>query len=172
MTIYAASSDAPLRRLLSPDRFIKVLGAFPLHAHWIEGEPLTEVLVMAGILDRYRRFVINGVPVATGLAAVGDAWACTNPSAGRGMTVGLMHAQRLRDIVRYSLADPAAFALAWDDATETDVAPFYWNQIAADRLRVSEMTSLRTGIDAPPPDPTQQAIAVAAAYDADVFAAC
>jgi hypothetical protein len=107
--------------------------------------------------------------VATGLAAVGDAWACTNPSAGRGMTVGLMHAQRLRDIVRYSLADPAAFALAWDDATETDVAPFYWNQIAADRLRVSEMTSLRTGIDAPPPDPTQQAIAVAAPYDADVF---
>ena len=169
VTIYAASSDAPLRRLLSPDRFIKVLEAFPLHAHWIEGEPLTEVLVMAGILDRYRRFVINGVPVATGLAAVGDAWACTNPSAGRGMTVGLMHAQRLRDIVRYSLADPAAFALAWDDATETDVAPFYWNQIAADRLRVSEMTSLRTGIDAPPPDPTQQAIAVAAPYDADVF---
>ena len=35
---------------------------------------------MAGALDRYHRFVVEGQPVATGLAAVGDAWACTNPS--------------------------------------------------------------------------------------------
>jgi flavin-dependent dehydrogenase len=43
---------------------------------------------MAGILDRYRRFVVDGAPVVTGYAAVGDAWACTNPSAGRGISVG------------------------------------------------------------------------------------
>ena len=34
---------------------------------------------MGGIVDRYRRFRVDDKPVATGLASVGDAWACTNP---------------------------------------------------------------------------------------------
>jgi hypothetical protein len=33
---------------------------------------------------------MDGVPVATGIVSVGDAWACTNPSLGRGITMGLM----------------------------------------------------------------------------------
>ncbi len=82
---------------------------------------------MAGILDRYRRFVVDGKPVATGFAAVGDAWACTNPSAGRGLSVGMVQAQALRRTFRAHGTDPAAFALAYDEATERDAAPFYWN---------------------------------------------
>jgi flavin-dependent dehydrogenase len=61
---------------------------------------------MAGILDRYRRFVVEGNPIVTGFAAVGDAWACTNPSAGRGLSVGIVHAQLLRSTVRGYLGDP------------------------------------------------------------------
>jgi len=52
----------------------------------------------------------------TGFAAVGDAWACTNPSAGRGLSLGLVHAQELRNAVREHLDDPAAFAAAGRDA--------------------------------------------------------
>jgi hypothetical protein len=57
----------------------------------LNGEPITDVLSMAGISDRYRRFVLDGVPVATGIISVGDSWACTNPSLGRGITLGLLH---------------------------------------------------------------------------------
>lgn len=133
VTIFSATRDAPLKALRHADCFTRVVRACPLQAHWLDGEPITGVLAMAGILDRYRRFVVDGTPVVTGYAAVGDAWACTNPSAGRGISVGIVHAQLLRRTVQDHLGDPAGFAQAWDEGTEQLVAPFYWNQIAADR---------------------------------------
>jgi flavin-dependent dehydrogenase len=113
--------------------------------------------------------VVDDRPVATGVAAVGDAWACTNPSAGRGITVGLIHAQCLRNTVRAGVDDPEAFAMAWDRVTERDVAPFYWNQIAADRARVAEMDALRNGEAPPARDAMASAMAAALLRDPDVF---
>jgi len=111
------------------------------------------VLVMAGVLDRYRRLIVSGRPVATGVLAVGDAWACTNPSAGRGISVGLMHAQKLRDAVRDSEGDPLALAHEFDRRTEAEVTPYYRGQVATDRARVAEMDALRAGAEPPSPDP-------------------
>jgi len=124
---------------------------------------------MAGIMDRYRRFVVDGLPVATGVGAVGDAWACTNPSAGRGISVGLVHAQCLRDSVRTSLDDPEAFVRQLDALTEERAAPFVRNQLAADRRRIAMMDALRVGEDPPPPDPLIAEVLKAVPYDADVF---
>ena len=126
---------------------------------------------MAGILDRYRRFVVDEQPVATGFAAVGDAWACTNPSAGRGLSIGILHAQVLRNAVRRHIDDPGAFALAYDIETERQVTPFYRNQIGADRVRVAEMNALLEGTAPPPPNPTMMKFLAAAYQDADVFRA-
>jgi flavin-dependent dehydrogenase len=153
-----------------------VVRACPLHAHWLDGEPISDVLAMAGILDRYHRFVVDGAPIATGYAAVGDAWACTNPSAGRGLSIGLIHAQLLRDVVRSSLDDPHRFAVEWDAVTETEVAPWYWHQMATDRARLDEMEAVREGraamVNTSVPLPPQYVEASsAAAFDADVFRA-
>jgi 2-polyprenyl-6-methoxyphenol hydroxylase-like FAD-dependent oxidoreductase len=169
LTVWAAASDTELRGLRDPERFAAVVHACPLQAHWIDAEPTSDVLTTAGILDRYRRFVVDGRAVATGVAAVGDAWACTNPSAGRGLTVGLIHAQCLRDVVRSDLADPEGFAWAWDEATESRVAPFYWSQITADRSRAAAMDALRRGDEPPAPDPTAAALTSAMMRDPDVF---
>jgi hypothetical protein len=98
----------------------------------------------------------------TGFASVGDAWACTNPSAGRGLSVGIVRAQLHRRIVRGYLDDPAAFARAWDDATERLVAPFYWNQIRADRARLAEMTALLEGREWSPANSMMGRMAIAA----------
>jgi 2-polyprenyl-6-methoxyphenol hydroxylase-like FAD-dependent oxidoreductase len=171
VTIFSATGDAPLKALRDAECFTRVVRACPLQAHWLDGEPITGVLAMAGILDRYRRFVVDGHPVVTGYAAVGDAWACTNPSAGRGISVGIMHAQVLRRVIRNYLEDPAGFAQAWDEGTEQLVAPFYWNQIAADRVRLAEMTAAREGRPWSPPDSMMSRLANAAPYDADVFRA-
>ena len=104
----ASSKDAPLKALRDGDCFARVIRACPLQAHWLDGQPVTGVLPMAGITDRYHRFVVDAVPVATGLAAVGDAWACTNPSGGREVSLGIIHAQLLRRTVRSHPGDPAA----------------------------------------------------------------
>jgi 2-polyprenyl-6-methoxyphenol hydroxylase-like FAD-dependent oxidoreductase len=123
VTISTSSRDTPLKALRDSGCFGRVIGACPLQAHWLDGRPLTDVWPMAGVLDRYRRFAVGGRPVVTGLAAVGDAWACTNPSAGRGLSVGIVHAQLLRRTVRRHLGDPAGFARAWDEDTEQPAAP-------------------------------------------------
>jgi 2-polyprenyl-6-methoxyphenol hydroxylase-like FAD-dependent oxidoreductase len=169
ITIWAAAADALLRKVRDPDQFAKVLQACPLHAHWLDGKPITDVLAMAAILDKYRRFVVDDRPIATGVAAVGDAWACTNPSAGRGISVGLIHARCLRDASRAGLDNSETFVRAFDELTEAKVAPYFWNQINEDKRRIAEMDALRTGTEPPPPDATMAAFGKAAMYDADVF---
>jgi 2-polyprenyl-6-methoxyphenol hydroxylase-like FAD-dependent oxidoreductase len=171
ITLFATTGDKPLKALRDPEAFSRVVAACPLHAHWLDGQPITDVLAMAGVIDRYQRFVVDGRPVATGFAAIGDAWACTNPSAGRGMSVGLVHAQQLRAVVRDTLGDPVGFALAFDERTEAVVAPFYRNQVAADRARIAEMIAIREGREPPRPVSIMSRFVVAAAYDPDVFRA-
>jgi hypothetical protein len=171
ITLFGVTGDAPLKALREPHCFSRVVRACPLYAHWLDGTPITGVLPMAGVLDRYRRFVIDGQPVVTGFVAVGDAWACTNPSAGRGVSVGLVHAQLLRNVVRAYHDAPAGLARAWDDHTEQFAAPFYWNQVAADRARVAEMAALRDGRQPPERNSMMDRFVRAAGQDADVFRA-
>jgi flavin-dependent dehydrogenase len=146
-----------------------------LHAHWLDGEPITDVLAMGGILDRYRRFVVDGVPVATGIVSVGDSWACTNPSLGRGIAIGLMHALGTMEVVGHHLDNPLALALAQDSMTETRVTPWYRNTIEIDRAWIARFSALIEG--RPEPQPTDprarvaKALSIAMMYDADLFRA-
>ena len=105
VTLVTSSRDRAMRGLRDPARWDAALALYPLAAHWRDGEPITGVDVIAGIEDRHRDFVVDGDPVATGVVAVGDAWACTNPSLGRGATIGLLHAGGLRDVLRETGAD-------------------------------------------------------------------
>jgi hypothetical protein len=81
----------------------------------------------------------------------------------------MVHAQLLRRVVRDHLDDPAAFANAWHERTEAEVAPFYHDQMRADRARIAEMAALRTGRPVPPADPTTRRFLAAACHDPEVF---
>lgn len=175
VTVVASSADHPMRALREADCFTRLLRACPAHAHWLDGAPLSNVLAMAGVLDRHQRFVVEGRPIATGFVAVGDAWACTNPSAGRGLTMGLLHALLLRDNARQHLDDPAALAIAFDDATEQALTPLYREQITEDRARLAEMDALRRGLEpeteADQPDTTMRRLDAGAMRDQELFRA-
>jgi 2-polyprenyl-6-methoxyphenol hydroxylase-like FAD-dependent oxidoreductase len=171
VTVFTVTGDAPLKALRRDDCFNRVVRACPLQAHWLDGEPLGGVFAMAGVLDRIHDYVVDGRPVVTGLAPVGDAWACTNPSAGRGLSLGLMHAQVLRQVAAAHLDDPVAFAEVYDLRTKREVAPYYRNQVRDDRQRAAEMTALREGREPPAPDPTTARFLAAARTDPDVLRA-
>ncbi|MGY1662666.1 NAD(P)/FAD-dependent oxidoreductase [Geodermatophilus sp. SYSU D00705] len=171
VTVFGPTRDTPLKALRDPAAFTRVVAACPRHAHWLDGRPITDVLAMAGVLDCYRRLVVDDEPVVTGYAPVGDAWACTNPSAGRGLSVGMVHAQQLRTAVREHLADPVDLVRAFDEATEREVTPFFRNQVAADRVRIAEMDAIREGREPPPLDPVRARLLAAAMYDADAYRA-
>jgi 2-polyprenyl-6-methoxyphenol hydroxylase-like FAD-dependent oxidoreductase len=175
VTIMTASGDQPLKRLRHAEEWTSVLRACPLQAHWLEGEPITDVLAMSGVVDRYRRFIVDGAPVATGFVSVADAWACTNPSAGRGLTVGYLHAVRLRDVLRDGRDDPRRLVEAFHAVTEAEVAPWFHAQIAVDRARFAQIEALREGRE--PPEPTGElarlavSLLVTMTADPDLFRA-
>lgn len=175
VTVFGASHDRPLKRLRHADRWSAVVAACPLHAHWLDGDPITGVLSMGGVLDRHRRLVVDGRPVVTGVALLADAAACTNPSLGRGMALGMAHADLLPGVIDACLEDPGLFTEAWDDATEQELVPWYRATVATDRDRLAELGALREG--RPAPAPADPAAALRAALprvmgrDAELFRA-
>jgi 2-polyprenyl-6-methoxyphenol hydroxylase-like FAD-dependent oxidoreductase len=141
IVIVAGAADTALRVLRDVEAWNATVRSLPLAAHWLEGEPLEDrIQMMAKIEDRHRQYVIGGEPVATGVVALADSWACTNPSLGRGISMGMLHALALRETLRGAPADePVVFARAWDDATAATVEPWYRATVAFDRHRLAEV---------------------------------
>ncbi|HJT38502.1 MAG TPA: FAD-dependent monooxygenase, partial [Actinomycetota bacterium] len=139
VAIICLSGDKPMKALRDNDTWERVVRSVPHLSHWIDGDALDDVIPMAGTMDRYRRFVLDEQPVVTGLIAVGDAWACTNPTAGRGLSLGVGHAVELRDRARAHFDDPYRLALEFDAATEAKFTPWYRQQIERDQERVASI---------------------------------
>jgi 2-polyprenyl-6-methoxyphenol hydroxylase-like FAD-dependent oxidoreductase len=175
VTVYISAGDRALKAIRAPEPWTALVRACPAHAHWVDDEPITDVIGLGGTVDRYRRFATASGPVATGVLALADAWACTNPSLGRGMTLALLHARHLRDFVRYHLEQPRDLAEVWDTVTEAELTPWYRSTVREDRARARQIDALRAGGPAPaPPDRESAALAAlpaAAMRDADVFRA-
>jgi 2-polyprenyl-6-methoxyphenol hydroxylase-like FAD-dependent oxidoreductase len=124
----------------------KVVRSFPFVAHWVDAEPIDDVKVMAKLEDRHRRYVVDGEPVATGVLSLADAWACTNPSLGRGMSIGMMHAQALRGMLRdTSLDDARGVAMRWDELTQQTVQPVFDDTSVFDRHRLAQIQTELAG---------------------------
>lgn len=175
VALVASSGDQALKRMRDPDLWSAVMQACPLHAHWLQGEPIGDLEAMGGTIDRYRRPIADGRPLLTGIALLGDAWACTNPSLGRGISLGLLHTKCLREVVRSHLDDPLEFAEAWDAVTEANLTPWYRETVAEDRDRLHEIDALRNGLAPAPPSERlavlRGALTTAMLYDSELFRA-
>ncbi len=152
--LVVSAHDPTMRAARDPEVWSRVLAAYPLVAHWAGGEPISDVEVMAKIEDRHRAFVVEGSPVATGVIALADSWACTNPSVGRGVSIGLRHALALRTTLgRVPLDDGVAFATEWHEATVAEVEPYYRDTLAFDRHRLAEIDAQIAGVPYETDDP-------------------
>jgi 2-polyprenyl-6-methoxyphenol hydroxylase-like FAD-dependent oxidoreductase len=150
--IITCSDDAPLRRLREREPWRRVLGALPGGAPLLDCEQISPLVAMAGIEDRWRRLVVDGSPVAVGVVAVADSLAATNPTLGRGISLGLRHAVALRDRLRADgVEDPVALATAFDADTEATLTPWYRSTIWWDRHRLAEVRRA-TGVEVDEPD--------------------
>lgn len=138
--LVVSAKDAALRGLKDVDTWTRTVKGYPLAAHWLDGEPIDDgVAIMAKIEDRHRTFVIDGKPVATGVLALADSWACTNPSVGRGISIGVIHAAALRALLHDAPSDPVELARAWYDATMETVEPWYRGTLAFDQGRLAQI---------------------------------
>ena len=144
--VVTSSKDAALRGLLDSDTWEKVVRSFPMVAHWIDAEPITDVKLMAKIEDRQRTYVVEGTPVATGIVPLADSWACTNPSLGRGISIGLVHAAALRTLLAEDpLDDQRSLAVRWSELTSEQVEPLFADTLSFDRHRLAEIEATIAG---------------------------
>ena len=176
VTLVARSGDRTLLGLRDIDRWARVVRSLPTVAHWIDADPVEDrIVTIAKIEDRQRDLYPDGEPVINGIVAVGDAWACTNPSVGRGASIGLIHAQLLRDTLReVEVGQHLLFSQAFAATTNATVDPWYRSTLAFDRHRLAEMAADAEGTDYNPGDPSYEmskGLASASAKDADVFRA-
>ncbi len=130
--IVTSAKDKALYGLADEAAWMRGVASISSAARWLDGEPITDVETMVAIPDRYRRFIVDDQPVATGIAAIADAFAATNPMRGRGVSMGMLHAQCLMRAMDH-LDDPAEFARVFDAATEEELTPYYRDTIALDR---------------------------------------
>jgi 2-polyprenyl-6-methoxyphenol hydroxylase-like FAD-dependent oxidoreductase len=135
ITLAVPVADDELRRLLSePGAFDATARSLTPAVEWLAGapEPITDVHVMAGLVNRWRDMVVDGQPLALGVHSVGDAQVCTNPLYGRGCTTGFWHAHLLAEAVAAHADDLVAQALALDTATREYLLPWYRASVSQD----------------------------------------
>ncbi|WP_163540874.1 FAD-dependent oxidoreductase [Occultella kanbiaonis] len=146
VVLITSSRDRALRSLRETTAWEAVVRCSPVAAAWAgQGIPSTRVEPIAGIEDVRRSYLRDGRPLVTGLVAVGDAVAATNPSLGRGATIGVLQATALRDVLASAGTDPDDVALAFDGACAEQVNPWVEATLRFDRHRLGEIDADAAG---------------------------
>jgi 2-polyprenyl-6-methoxyphenol hydroxylase-like FAD-dependent oxidoreductase len=174
VVLIGSAKDRALRRARDVSTWERITRSYPLIAHWIDAEPVTGVDVIAKIEDRVRNLDTQDGPVATGVVAIGDASACTNPSVGRGASIGLLQATCLRDVLRLAVNDPVDLIRAWNATTDWVVTPFVRETLDFDRHRLAEIDAQIRGERYETDDPgwnLGQKLRAAAATDPELLRA-
>lgn len=158
LTLAAPSDDDELRKLLADETvFENAARALDVAEPYVDGraEPLTPVHIIAGLLNRRRRFVVDGAPLAIGVHPIGDSIICTNPLYGRGCTTGYWSAHLLSEAIAQHPNDPVAQAMRYHDALEQEIVPWYEAGVAqdAEARRVADALLRGEDPDADPNDP-------------------
>jgi hypothetical protein len=129
VTLATPTDDSELRKMLAdPAVFDECARQLVATAPWLDGraEPITpEVHVMAGLLNRWREYVVDGSPLATGIIPVGDAVLCTNPLYGRGCSIAFWGAHLMSQAVAAHPDDTVAMLVAYDVALREEILPWY-----------------------------------------------
>lgn len=151
ITLATPTADDELRKALAdPVVFDEAARQLVATAPYLDGRatPLTaEVHVMAGLLNRWRDFVVDGAPVALGLHVIGDARVCTNPLYGRGCSIGFWQAQLLADTLREHPTDLHAQALHLDQLIRDEIHPWYKSGLEQDAEARRVAAALLAGED-------------------------
>ncbi|TRO59123.1 FAD-binding oxidoreductase [Streptomyces sp. IB201691-2A2] len=175
LCLISRSDDEQLRRALRNERaWSAAVRLFPGADRWLDGRPVTDgIQIMAGLTDRKRLLYDTQHPLVTGLMAVGDAWAITTPTVGRGLAMSLQHSLLLRDILRRTgTAHPVELVTGFAEATRNSLGRIYEQTTAYTRHRLSEMDAHTAGTPYRNPDWNRaKALALLAQRDTDALRA-
>lgn len=128
--------------------FEALLRQIPWTAPWVEiSEPTGPVSVMAGITNSARY-----LPDVTGLVHLGDAFATTNPTLGRGLSLSLIGSVALRDVLANS-TDPVEWSRHLAEVRRSQVLPYVHEAWGIDERACAGMRARLYGEPEPEPGP-------------------
>ena len=143
------SDDADWDALWDDEVFGAVAAQIPNLAPWTDPErftPITPVMRGGTLINSYRG---QGHPPA-GVLFVGDAVCTTNPSAGRGVSTGLLQAAALLEaLVEHD--DDRAASSAFDAWCEQQIRPWYDDHVVDDAYLLRRYRGELVGPDDPLP---------------------
>ncbi|MFD9960760.1 NAD(P)/FAD-dependent oxidoreductase [Amycolatopsis sp. NPDC059020] len=172
MSLCFSSADQELKELRHVGKWMEVVRACPGHAHLLDGEVEDGMRIISGNADRFRRFVVDGAPVAIGVLAVGDSLATTNPVYGRGMSMGLIQAAGTAEVVRDRGDDPLELALEHDRMVQDRVVRWYRETVRINKARANQIDATINGRPRKAPEigtKLSYDLLVASHHDADLF---
>lgn len=143
------SADATLERLWHTEAYDAAVAAIPLLAPWTDPErfePITDVMRGGTLTNSYRG---QGTPPA-GVFFVGDAVCTTNPSAGRGVTLGLWQVGALLDALE-THDDPKDASVAFDEWCTAQIRPWYLDHVIDDDYIVRRYAGEHLDVEGPIP---------------------
>lgn len=170
LTFFARVEEPRLRLLRDEAAFERAVDSIEGFREWHEGAtPLGGVSSMGELRNSIRDFVVDGATLLPGLVPIGDTLSHTNPSLGRGMSLGLDHAFK-------------AAGIPWADVSVAEGGRLYHAQVDpmseasfADAVAVDSLTKRLYAGDATarhePRSLILRARTLAAAEDQDLYRA-
>ena len=146
MAIVVSSADRRARALQDVTTWEAAARACGIADGWLAGTPITGIRPFGGLRDIVRDYAPAGLPLVSGLLAVGDAWAATNPFLGRGLSLGVIQAAVLRDAVADVADDgPAAVTHRYAALLLEQAEPYVRATVGFSRHRAAQLTAEAAG---------------------------
>jgi 2-polyprenyl-6-methoxyphenol hydroxylase-like FAD-dependent oxidoreductase len=128
-------SDTELTQIVKrAEGFQRICHAIPQIRDWVaQAEPLTPVMGMGEIRNRWTETTRGGKPLALGLLHAGDSARETNPFYGRGCSAAFVSAHLVADVLRES-RDPLVRGRTFAARMRRELLPYYELSVATDRM--------------------------------------
>jgi 2-polyprenyl-6-methoxyphenol hydroxylase-like FAD-dependent oxidoreductase len=142
-----AADDKELAELRHEQAFEAAVAALPESSEWTDSSratPIDHVRAGSGLVNSYQ-----AQPTTLGFLAIGDALVTTNPAGARGVSLGMMTAAALADIVATQAHEQWAAAL--DEWAATHLRPWFEEHVIADAWLREAWHGLPTDPDGPIP---------------------
>ncbi len=151
VTLATPTDDQELRTTLrDPEAFDSCARQLVATAPWLDGRaaPITDsVHAMAGLINRWRQFTVDGRAAATGFIPIGDAVLCTNPLYGRGCSTAFWGAHLMVAAIDANPDDPEAMLIDYDAALRAEIYPWYRASVEQDAEARRVAAALLAGND-------------------------
>ncbi|HVU71821.1 MAG TPA: FAD-dependent oxidoreductase [Mycobacteriales bacterium] len=148
--IVRADDDAALAKVRDDAAYQAVTALIPNLAPWTDlerFEPITPAMAGAGLTNAWgTQLGEDGEPALPGLVWIGDTILTTNPSAGRGVSTGLMQARRLHQLLREH-SDVRDVSTALESWAVEQLKPWYDDHVIWDRNLVARYSGGDIDVD-------------------------